>query len=106
MGDGEALHDVVDPYPPPNTQAAYWPDKNLEQEISQLGHNLNEQNQEEAGSTVEMVLGHAYQFFRSIWPSPGSINIGFIASKQRRRPATALIYRIAHIIATVLSRKA
>ena len=89
MDDGE-VHDAFDPYPPSNTQAAYWPDRNLEQELRQLTRNPQEPENvnQDVGPTL---LNHARQFFRSIWPSHVSRNVGLMNSKQRTSAKTALM---------------
>jgi hypothetical protein len=102
IDDGE-IHDVFDPYPPPNTQASYWPDKKLEDEIRQLSFNSERNatsNVDESG-VVHTVINHAWQFFRTMWPQV-SRNVGLMNSKHNTRAITALIYKKAHKMAEAL----
>jgi hypothetical protein len=62
IDDGE-VHDSFDPYPPANSEAAYWPEKRLEEEMKQLSSNAQNVRSEGTG-----ILGHAWQFVQSIWP--------------------------------------
>lgn len=91
VDDGQ-IHDAFDPYPPPNTQAAYWPDRKLEQELRQLTRNPQEpENVDQNLGPAQAVLNHAWQFFRSIWPPQVKIIDGLMNSKTRTSPKTALI---------------
>lgn len=94
VDDGQ-VHDAFDPYPPPNTKAAYWPDKKLEQELRQVTRNPHEP--ENAGQTTAggpTLLNHAWQFFRSILPDIPQVSkkVGLINSKHSTSPITALMY--------------
>jgi len=99
VDDGE-VHDLLDPYPPPQTQAAYWPEKKLEDELKQLSFDPQQAANagQESGGPVQTVINHAWQFFRSIYPQ-ASRNVGLMNSKQKTSARTALIYKNAQTIA-------
>lgn len=85
IDDGE-IHDSFDPYPPPHTEASYWPEKRLEDEIKQLSFNPQTPDSNNARQDGSLI-GHAWQFFRSIWPEQVRINmnVGSMNSKYKYR---------------------